>query len=38
MPKVNTTYIHNEMPEVSRVRIVFTACGTNDSVVQAAAA
>ena len=29
MPKVNTTYIHSEMPEVSRVRMVFAACGTN---------
>ena len=37
MPMVNTTYMPSEMLRVSRVRMVFTACGTNATVVSTAA-
>ena len=37
VPKENNEYIPSEMPEVSFVRIVLTACGTNEAVVQTAA-
>ena len=35
---VKITYIPSEIPLVSRLRIVFTACGTNAIVVSTAAA
>ena len=37
MPIVNTTYMCSEMLRVSRVRSVFTACGTKARVVRVAA-
>jgi hypothetical protein len=37
VPTVNTTYMDNDMPDVSFVRIVFTACGKKDIVVLKAA-
>lgn len=37
VPTVNTTYMDKEMPEVSLVRIVLTACGKNETVVLKAA-
>jgi len=38
VPIVNTTYIDREIPEVSLVLMVFTACGKNEMVVLKAAA
>ena len=37
VPNVNSRYILSEIAEVSRVLIVFTACGKKESVVQKAA-
>ena len=37
VPIVNTTYMDRDMPEVSFVRIVFTACGKKEMVVLKAA-
>jgi hypothetical protein len=38
VPKVKRPYIDSEIPEVSFVLMVFTACGIKDNVVQNAAA
>jgi hypothetical protein len=38
VPVVNSKYIDKEMPVVSFVRMVFTACGKKEEVVQNAAA
>lgn len=38
VPTVNSQYIDKEMPEVSLVRMVLTACGIKEAVVQMAAA
>lgn len=37
VPTVNTMYMESEIPEVSFVRIVFTACGKKEIVVLKAA-
>jgi hypothetical protein len=37
MPKVNTLCVMSEMPSVLFWRIIFTACGSQQSVVHAAA-
>lgn len=38
VPNAKREYINSEMPEVSFVRMVFIACGRNDTVVKKAAA
>ena len=37
VPKVNKAYMEREIPDVSFVRMVFSACGKKESVVQKAA-
>jgi len=37
VPAVKKQYMGNDMPEVSLVRIVLTACGKNETVVPKAA-
>jgi hypothetical protein len=37
VPNVKSEYIDNEMPDVSLVRMVLTACGKKETVVQNAA-
>jgi hypothetical protein len=37
VPTVNTTYIDKDIPEVSFVRMVLTACGKKETVVLKAA-